>query len=332
MARKSPKKKKAASAARRKSKRAFGILASRRANILNNLSKRRKPKRKKSASITFVTSFVRPKARKAKVQKKKAKAAKKSPVLSRPKKKSSVKAAPAAPETQGQLVYPMGSKSLDDLLGGGIRDGTSVLILGNPHCGKKPLLMNFMKQNCCRQKTQFVLVLTDIGVNNWISMAKQNNWSCEKDNCGTMFVDCYSQQFNVCASAPKVKCLDVPFSLSSVSISVADFIEQCQNEKKRPFIVLHSVSTLFEMFGEEETYRFLQFFIGKLKLSKTPVVLSMQLGIHGKRAETSISSLVDCVITMNNNKISASGYLSIRDGKEHPYSFKKNKLQIEFQE
>ncbi len=327
------KKTKANFVSRRKLKKAFEIPISRKVNILSGFSKSKKAARRKlkgSGAFDFVTSFVNSKVRKKPKAVKKKSAVKSSKAKAKPFK-GKIKAKPAVikPVVSKQIVYSTGSRSLDNFLGGGIKDGSSVLILGTPHSGKKPILMNLMKQNCCKQKTQFILVLTDLGVSNWNSMAEQNGWSC-KDSCGAFFVDCYSQQFNVCSTNSNVKCLDVPFSLSSVSIAVADYIARCQNEKKRPFIILHSVSSLFEMFGEEETYRFLQFFIGKMKLSNTTVVLSMQLGVHGKQVESSISSLVDCVVQFEENKISASGYISIKDNYKHPYSFKNNKLQIEF--
>jgi len=240
------------------------------------------------------------------------------------KSKSRIKIKKAKPK----LSYiKTGSKSLDRLLGKGIIPGTSVLLLGNPHSGKKPILMNLLKQNC-NKKIGFIVVLTDLGVNNWISMAKENNWLCsEKDS--VYYVDCYSQQFNVCTNSENVKCLEVPFTLSTLSIAVSDYIDRIEKEGKIPVLVFHSLSSLFERFSESELYSFLQFFIGKLKLQNMTSIFTMQLGVHGENMETSISSLMDCIIKMNNGMISASGYISIKDKKWHKYKFVKNKLVIE---
>jgi len=220
-----------------------------------------------------------------------------------------------------------GSRSLDRLLGNGIIVGTSVLLLGNLHSGKKPIIMNLLKQNCS-QKIGFIVVLTDLGVNDWISLSKHNNWLCTKKD-SVYFIDCYSQQFNVCTNSKNVKCLEVPFTLSSLSIAVSDYIKMIENEGKIPVVVFHSLSSLLERFNGSEVYSFLQFFIGKLKLQRITSIFAMQSGVYGENMETSISSLMDCVIKMQNGMISASGYVSIKDKEWHRYKFYKNKLVVE---
>ncbi|MCX6769694.1 MAG: circadian clock protein KaiC, partial [Candidatus Micrarchaeota archaeon] len=42
------------------------------------------------------------------------------------------------------LVFPTGIASLDDILGGGVPTSGNILIYGDPLCGKKPLLMQFI--------------------------------------------------------------------------------------------------------------------------------------------------------------------------------------------
>ncbi|MEM4589727.1 MAG: ATPase domain-containing protein [Candidatus Micrarchaeia archaeon] len=221
-----------------------------------------------------------------------------------------------------------GSKSLDRLLGKGIIEGTSVLILGTPHSGKKPILMKMIKDNCCELDISPIVILTDLGVSNWIAMAKKNNWSCNKKTCNIFYIDSYSQQFNICSASQSVKCLEVPFTLSSLSISVSEYLEKIKNEGKKPLVVLHSISTLIEIFGANEVISFLRFFLGKLRNEGVTIVSTMQLGVHGENIETAISSLNECVIKLKDNKLNASGYITIRDNNWHSYKFIKNQLVL----
>ena len=93
-------------------------------------------------------------------------------------------------------------------------------------------------------------------------------------------------------------------------------------------VIFHSISTLVEMFGEEETFRFLQFFMGKLKAAGVTMLLSMQMGVHGAKFESAITSVVDCLVEMKDGRMRASGYLGIQDKEWIPYSIEKGKLKL----
>ena len=248
-------------------------------------------------------------------------------------KKASAKAIPksrkitAAKRSLSRLL-PTGSPDFDRLLGGGIEEGSALLILGVPHCGKKPTLMNAAHTECCKNNRPVIFVLTDVGAAAWRSMMDQGGWECEKVKDRTFFIDGYSQQFGTCSNSDTVLCLEVPFSLSALSIETSNFIGKVSNMKRKPMVILHSISTLIEMFGEEETFRFLQFFIGKLRSIGVTVLLSMQMGVHGVKFESAITSVVDCLIEMKEGKIRASGYLGIRNKEWISYSIEKGKLKL----
>ncbi|VVB73936.1 KaiC [uncultured archaeon] len=250
----------------------------------------------------------------------------KAPAKAPPKAKR--KAAMPARTSPSSKLLPTGSPDFDRLLGGGIMEGSSLLILGVPHCGKKPTLMNAAHSECCRNRRPVIFVLTDVGASAWQSMMKQGGWDCGKVRDRTFFVDGYSQQFGTCSNSDTVLCLEVPFSLSALSIETSNFVAKASGMKKRPMVILHSISTLVEMFGEEETFRFLQFFMGKLKAAGATMLLSMQMGVHDSKFESMVTSLVDCLVEMKDGKMRASGYLSIKDKGWIPYSIEKGKLKL----
>ena len=240
---------------------------------------------------------------------------------------SKVRKIAVAKKTSSKLL-PTGSPDFDRLLGGGIEEGSAFLILGVPHCGKKPTLMNAAHSECCKNGRPVIFVLTDVGASVWQSMMKQGGWECEKVKNRTFFIDGYSQQFGACLNSDTVLCLDVPFSLSALSIETSNFIGKASSMKKKPMVILHSISTLVEMFGEEETFRFLQFFIGKLRSSGVTVLLSMQMGVHGSKLESAVTSVVDCLVEMKDGKMRVSGYMGIQTKDWIPYTIEKGKLRL----
>jgi KaiC/GvpD/RAD55 family RecA-like ATPase len=240
---------------------------------------------------------------------------------------SKVRKIAAAKRTSSKLL-PTGSSDFDKLLGGGIEEGSSLLILGTPHCGKKPTLMNAAHSECCKNNRPIIFVLTDVGASAWQSMMNQGGWKCEKVKDRTFFIDGYSQQFGACSNSDTVLCLEVPFALSALSIETSNFIEKASNMKKKPMVILHSISTLIEMFGEEETFRFLQFFMGKLKAAGVTMLLSMQMGVHESKFESAVTSLVDCRVEMKEGKMRASGYMGIPNKEWISYSIEKGKLKL----
>lgn len=225
-------------------------------------------------------------------------------------------------------LLPTGSTSLDKLLGGGIEDGSSILLLGTPHCGKKPVLMN-LASAVRRKGKEPIFMLTDIGALSWRSMMKEGGWESDTNEGGTFFIDCYSRQFGSCSDSDTVTNLEVPFSPSTLSIEASNFIEKASAVSRlKPIVVFHSISTLYGLFGEEETYSFLKFFIGKMKANGITAVFSLQRGIHGLEIESAVSGLVDCVVEMNRYKMKASGYKRITAKGWVPYEMKDGKLKL----
>jgi len=254
----------------------------------------------------------------------KPKTSKKAPAKAPSQAKKSPK--PSAKAVLKRPLLQTGSADFDRFLGGGVEEGSSLLILGVPHCGKKPTLMKAAHEEC-RKNRPVIFVLTDVGASAWQSMMRQGGWECEKVKDHTFFIDGYSQQFGACSNSDTVTCLEVPFSLSVLSIETSNFMEKVSGRKK-PMVILHSVSTLVEMFGEDETFRFLQFFIGKLKSAGATVLLSMQMGVHGPQFESTVTSLADCVVEMKDGRMRATGYLSIASKEWVPYSIVNGRLKL----
>ena len=73
------------------------------------------------------------------------------------------------------LLLPTGIKSLDEILGGGLPMAGNVLLDGDPLCGKKPLMMQFVWEGL-RMNIPGIFVLTDYGFAEWKTMMESSGW------------------------------------------------------------------------------------------------------------------------------------------------------------
>jgi KaiC/GvpD/RAD55 family RecA-like ATPase len=211
-------------------------------------------------------------------------------------------------KTPAAALFGTGIPALDKMLGGGIPEGTSTILYGTPHCGKKPLLMK-IAYAAMKRNRPVIFILTDFGITNWVNMMASSGWNIEKFEENCYAIDCYSQQFGACPTGETVKCMEVPYTLSQISIAVTDFIDAIkQKGRKKPVVIIHSLSTLIENFDEDSVFKFMQFFIGKLRTDGIPLVCSLQSGVHGSKTTTLLTSLVDGIIEMEDRKIRASGF------------------------
>lgn len=229
------------------------------------------------------------------------------------------RAAPRAAPSRGRLIRT-GVKGLDALLGGGIPEGASVLVTGLPHCGKKPMLMQ-MGYRMLKEGKPVIFVLTDFGVKGWKETMDRSGWGIKKYERNTYFVDCYSQQFGVCPKEEHVACLQVPFLLSTVSIETSNFINEIKTvTRKKPVVIVHSLSTLVQDFGEIEMFKFVQFFVGRMRAEGATLVMTIQSGVRDERTAEMLEGIVDYVVEMRDFRIRASGFGATGEWAEYKMS------------
>lgn len=231
-----------------------------------------------------------------------------------------------------KVKIPTGIKGLDPLLGGGIEEGYSFIIYGTPHCGKKPVIMQ-LAYSALKQKIPVVFVLTDFGAKRWKEMMIESGWNMERFKDKVYFIDAYSQQYSIMKNEENITYLQVPFPLSTLSIECTKFMETSQFVwGKKPLVIVHSISTLIQNFGENEVFNFLQFFLGKLGNESITSVHSLQAGMHTEKIETMIVSMVDGVLEMRDMKMRAKGFLDIKTQEWIPYHMTSKGVVIEFKE
>jgi KaiC/GvpD/RAD55 family RecA-like ATPase len=218
------------------------------------------------------------------------------------------------------------------LLGGGIDECSSFLIYGTPHCGKKPVIMKIL-YTALKNKIPVILILTDFGVKRWKEMMQDSGWNLNRFKGRLYFIDAYSQQYSIEKDEDNITYLQVPYPLSTLSIECAKFMETCQFVyNKKPLVIMHSLSTLIEHFGEAEVFNFTQFFLGKLSNDCITSVYSMQKGMHSEKIETMITSMFDGTLEMKDMQLRARGYMDIATLEWVPYKMTSKGVVVQFKE
>jgi len=211
----------------------------------------------------------------------------------------------------GELLYPTGIKSLDKVLGGGMPAAGNVLLYGEPLCGKKPLLMQFIYEGL-KMNIPGIFVLTDYGFPEWKTMMANSGWDITpyEQNGLLQVIDCYSKQFN-----PKlvdegiVTYVEKTTDLSAISVQLSSLQEQMMQVAENHRLGFHALSSLLETNSEESVFRFMQFTTGKFRRSGASAMYVLEKGMHDEKQVKMIEHLMDGVIEFNEDKLHVRGLM-----------------------
>lgn len=223
---------------------------------------------------------------------------------------------------------PTGIAGVDKILAGGIERGSAFLVYGTPHCGKKPFLMQ-TAHSAAKRGIPVIFILTDHGVAKWKEMMAGSGWKIDRFAHLFYFIDCYSKQYGPVEEAPHIRYLEIPYTLTAISIECTKSCEEIARAGwPKPLVIFHSISTLIESFGEAAVFDFLQFFIGKLREEGITCALSLQYGMHDERTITMILALMDGIAEMKGQNIRLIGYKDIKSREWFPYTITKRGIKI----
>ena len=208
-------------------------------------------------------------------------------------------------------IYPTGIKSLDTVLGGGMPPAGNVLLYGDPLCGKKPLMMQFVYEGL-RMNIPGIFVLTDFGFEDWKDMMAQSGWDISEfeENGMLQVIDCYSKQYN-----PKlvdegiVAYVDGSSDLSAISMQLSGVQEQIVQIADNHRLGFHTLSSLLETNQPESVFRFMQFITGKFRRMGATAMYVMEKGMHDEKHVKMIEHLMDGVIEFNEDKLHVRGMM-----------------------
>jgi KaiC/GvpD/RAD55 family RecA-like ATPase len=227
------------------------------------------------------------------------------------------------------LLLPTGLKSFDEILGGGLPIAGNVLLYGEPLCGKKPLMMQFIYEGL-RMNIPGIFVLTDFGFAEWKAMMEASGWKLgEYEKSGLLqVIDCYSKQYNPSLQDEGIVIyVDGAEDLSTISMQLAGLQEQIVQIADNHRLGFHSLSALLETNPHESVFRFLQFITGKFRRAGATAMYSLERGMHDEKHVLMVEHLMDGVVEFSEDKMRVRGLMGSSPS-WHQYSISDQGIKI----
>ncbi len=212
-------------------------------------------------------------------------------------------------KTPGTNLAPIGIPTLDEVLNGGLPKSSNILLYGDPLCGKKPLLMQFIYEGL-KKNIPGIFVLTDYGYPEWKKMMEGSGWKLAKFEESGMLqvIDCYSRQFNPrLQDEGIVAYANGPTDLVGISMQISSIQEALAKVSDSHRFGLHSVSSLFEINDSESVFRFLQSITGRFRQAGAISFYVMEKGMHEEKQVRMTEHLMDGVIELAEDKLHVKG-------------------------
>ncbi|MCX8195218.1 MAG: RAD55 family ATPase [Candidatus Micrarchaeota archaeon] len=209
------------------------------------------------------------------------------------------------------LLLPTGIRSFDGILGGGLPLASNVLLYGEPLCGKKPLLMQFVYEGL-KMNVPGIFVLTDYGFQEWKQMMESSGWKIgEFEQNGLLqVIDCYSKLYDPSLEDEGIVVyVNGTEDLSAISMQLSSLQEQIVQIAENHRLGFHSISSLLETNPPDSVFRFLQFITGKFRRAGATAMYVLERGMHDERHVKMAEHLMDGVIEFQEDKLRVRGLM-----------------------
>lgn len=218
---------------------------------------------------------------------------------------------------------------MDDILGGGLPTQGNVMLYGDPLCGKKPLLMQFIYEGL-RMNIPGIFVLADYGFAEWKAMMESSGWILDEfeQNGMLQVIDCYSKQFNpALADEGIVTYVNGASDLSSISMQLSSLQDQIVQIAENHRVGFHSISSLLETNTPDSVFRFMQFITGKFRRAGCTAMYVVEKGMHEEKHVRMVEHLMDGVIEFSEDKMRVRGLMGASSS-WHQYEVGETGLRI----
>lgn len=201
-------------------------------------------------------------------------------------------------------------QSLDSLFGGGIPQNSNILLYGEPMCGKKILLMQYIYEGL-KAQIPGMFILTDFGYTDWKNKMQNLNMDLTPfEESGLLkVVDCYSKQFEPSLqNTDSIKFAASPSALSNISLLISETQAQILEISQNHRLAFCSLSSLLEESNTQDFYKFMQLHVGKFRKNGATSLFTMEKGMHDSKEIIMIEHLMDGMVEFEDGKIRAKGF------------------------
>ncbi|MHB8605342.1 MAG: RAD55 family ATPase [Thermoplasmatota archaeon] len=201
------------------------------------------------------------------------------------------------------LKFATGVKRLDDLLGGGVPDGSFTLLYGPPFIGRDILSRLFLLQGL-REGMPGCLVLTDATAASVREELKilDPRYQEYEDKGLIHFVDAFARSIGAEDAHKTTEFVDGAMNFNGIVLAVNNAQRKMIGEHANHRLVFDSVSTLITYNNAQTAFRFLQVLLGKSKLAGATGLLLMDRGMHSEPEVQAIKHLATGLIEVKNEQ------------------------------
>jgi KaiC/GvpD/RAD55 family RecA-like ATPase len=221
---------------------------------------------------------------------------------------------------QRERKISMGNEKIDELLTGGVRVGSGIVLIGPPFSGKYILAWNFIAQSL-KESVPVVIITTDRDINEIkYQVGKIYPAVDEAENDGLLkFVDIYSRSIQAQSPSKHATVIDSITNISSL-LKNTDLIGT-EIRKKYPYyrLLFTSLTSYATELDEKLLLKFVQQFSQKRKSENCVSIYLMEAAVFDKKLIEAVAYLVDGMIEFKNEasksflKVTGLGNVRSRD-------------------
>ncbi len=194
--------------------------------------------------------------------------------------------------------YELGIPDIDDALGGGIRGGTNILVLGPPMSGKDTIINNIIYHGLASKEAAIIVSTEESGEDmlEWFS------------NSG-MSVDAYMNLFGIvdCVSATlgldvkdtaSIRRVSGPMNLTKISVNITNYFNEFWMKRgvRKARLCVNSLSTMLMYTNLQAIFRFLHVHTRRIKTANSIGFYIVEDGVHDAQTMETFKQLFDGII------------------------------------
>lgn len=203
-----------------------------------------------------------------------------------------------------------GVEKMDDLLVGGLRTASNVLLAGPPYSTKNTLAWNFIARSL-KEKTPAIVVTTDRDIEEIkYELSRISGNVQEAEDIGILkFIDVYSKSIQSESRSPHAIVIENIINVSALMKAVDTVATEMRSKYPYYRLLFTSLTTYLNELDEKIMLRFVQQFVQKRKSENAAAFYLIESSLFDKRVIESISYFMDGSIEFK--KDAAKSYLKV---------------------
>lgn len=196
-----------------------------------------------------------------------------------------------------------GISKLDEMLGGGIKRGANIMLIGPPMSGKKIISNYIMYYGAARNENAVIEVNTYEPGYLILERLKENKLNLTLSKVG--IVDCLTRMIGIeTYEDESIKIASSSVDLTDIGVKISQHFENFFTKKniRKIQLNINSLSTLLMYSNIKTVFRFLQVFTGRIKAAGGLGIYVIESGVHDMQVITALSQLFDGKIEIKSEK------------------------------